>query len=290
MTERRPEAGGAARHRQARPARRPTGVHLLLGEGRLDESGDFTKGAGLNAAAAERGAGLRRRAGAGGRGRHAGRWSTLIGGSAEGAEGLAELRRIDAALHGLGVGADRARFDPSVVRGLEYYTGAVFEAELLLETTDEKGEPMRFGSIGGGGRYDDLVARFTGEQVAGHRLLLRRLAPGRGAARGRPRAGRAARAARWWSSPSTRPAWPTTSPSPASCAPPASPAEVYLGSSGMKAADEVRRPPALARRDHRRRRRARRRHGDHQGPRPRPRAGRRASPTTPPGAPSGRAS
>jgi histidyl-tRNA synthetase len=52
-----------------------------------------------------------------------------------------------------------------VVRGLEYYTGAVFEAELLLKTLDEKGQPMRFGSIGGGGRYDDLVARFTGERT-----------------------------------------------------------------------------------------------------------------------------
>jgi histidyl-tRNA synthetase len=52
-----------------------------------------------------------------------------------------------------------------VVRGLEYYTGPVFEAELLLQTTDERGQPMRFGSIGGGGRYDDLVARFTGEKV-----------------------------------------------------------------------------------------------------------------------------
>ncbi|HQN51312.1 MAG TPA: HisS family protein, partial [Phenylobacterium sp.] len=73
--------------------------------------------------------------------------------------------RIDAALKGLGVGADQAVFDPSVVRGLEYYTGAVFEAELLLQTTDDKGEPVRFGSVGGGGRYDDLVARFTGERT-----------------------------------------------------------------------------------------------------------------------------
>jgi histidyl-tRNA synthetase len=57
------------------------------------------------------------------------------------------------------------RFDPTIVRGLEYYTGAVFEAELLLDTTDDKGRPVRFGSIGGGGRYDDLVARFTGQPV-----------------------------------------------------------------------------------------------------------------------------
>ena len=55
--------------------------------------------------------------------------------------------------------------DPSVVRGLEYYTGPVFEAELTFEVKDEKGRPVRFGSVGGGGRYDELVARFTGQKV-----------------------------------------------------------------------------------------------------------------------------
>src|SRR5690606_25958309 len=71
----------------------------------------------------------------------------------------------DAALTAMGVAPAAARIDPTVVRGLEYYTGAVFEAELLLSTTDEKGRPVRFGSVGGGGRYDDLVARFTGQPV-----------------------------------------------------------------------------------------------------------------------------
>jgi histidyl-tRNA synthetase len=52
-----------------------------------------------------------------------------------------------------------------VVRGLEYYTGPVYEIELLLETKDEKGRPVRFGSVGGGGRYDGLVSRFRGEPV-----------------------------------------------------------------------------------------------------------------------------
>jgi histidyl-tRNA synthetase len=142
----------------------PDGVRLLLGEGRLDESGAFTKGAGLGAKAAEAviaftGAGRADRAAT------LSNLADVIGGSAEGDEGLEELARIDAALTGMGVGGDRAAFDPSVVRGLEYYTGAVFEAELLLETIDEKGQPMRFGSIGGGGRYDDLVARFTGERT-----------------------------------------------------------------------------------------------------------------------------
>ena len=142
----------------------PEGVRLLLGEGRKDESGDFTKGAGLNAAGAEAvlafvGAGLS------GRSDTLDQIANIIGGSAEGDAGLAELAAIDKALTSLGVGVERAAFDPSIVRGLEYYTGAVFEAELLLKTKDEKGRGVRFGSIGGGGRYDDLVARFTGEQV-----------------------------------------------------------------------------------------------------------------------------
>ena len=142
----------------------PDGVRLLLGEGRKDESGAFTKGAGLNAAGAEAVLAFTA-AGAAGRSETLDKIAAVIGGSAEGDEGLAELAAIDRALTGLGVGADRAMFDPSIVRGLEYYTGAVFEAELLLQTKDEKGQPIRFGSIGGGGRYDDLVARFTGERV-----------------------------------------------------------------------------------------------------------------------------
>jgi histidyl-tRNA synthetase len=142
----------------------PEGVRLLLGEGRLDESGAFTKGAGLNAAAAERVLAFTA-AGVGGRSETLAKLADVIGGSAEGDEGLAELSAIDRALTGLGVGVDRAMIDPSVVRGLEYYTGPVFEAELLLQTTDEKGQAVRFGSVGGGGRYDDLVARFTGQQT-----------------------------------------------------------------------------------------------------------------------------
>jgi histidyl-tRNA synthetase len=142
----------------------PDGVRLLLGEGRKDESGDFTKGAGLTASAAERVLAFTA-AGAGDRAATLSALADVIGGSAEGDEGLAELAAIDAALSSLGVGAERALFDPAVVRGLEYYTGAVFEADLLLQTTDEKGQAVRFGSVGGGGRYDDLVARFTGERT-----------------------------------------------------------------------------------------------------------------------------
>src|ERR1700744_315454 len=139
----------------------PDGVRLLLGEGRKDESGDFTKGAGLKASAAEAVIAFVQ-AGAG-RADTLGKLANVVGGSAEGDAGLEELARSDAALSAMGVGPDQAVFDLSVVRGLEYYTGAVFEAELQIQTKDERGEPVRFGSVGGGGRYDDLVARFTGQ-------------------------------------------------------------------------------------------------------------------------------
>jgi histidyl-tRNA synthetase len=140
------------------------GVKRLLGAGRLDESGAFTKGAELQASAIDSVLAFVS-AGAGARAATLDRLANVIGGSAEGDEGLEELSRIGAALAAFGVGEDQALFDPSVVRGLEYYTGAVFEAELLSQTADEAGDPVRFGSIGGGGRYDDLVARFTGEKA-----------------------------------------------------------------------------------------------------------------------------
>ncbi len=140
------------------------GVRLLLGAGRKDESGAFTKGAGLPMAAIDAVIAFVE-AGAGGRAATLERLSNVIGGSVEGDEGLEDLARINAALTRLGVGEGEAAFEPSIVRGLEYYTGAVFEAELLTKVQDERGQAVRFGSVGGGGRYDDLVARFTGQSV-----------------------------------------------------------------------------------------------------------------------------
>ena len=139
------------------------GVAQLLGEGRKDESGDFTKGAGLKRedivlitsvieAAAdneEKDAQLLLR----------------LRDSKIGEQGRAELEEISKFVTASGYGPDRVRIDPSVVRGLEYYTGPVYEVELLLDTKDEKGRPVRFGSVGGGGRYDGLVSRFRGEVV-----------------------------------------------------------------------------------------------------------------------------
>jgi histidyl-tRNA synthetase len=82
-----------------------------------------------------------------------------------GQEGRGELEEISKLVAASGYGLDQIKIDPSVVRGLEYYTGPVYEVELLLDTNDEKGRPVRFGSVGGGGRYDGLVSRFRGEPV-----------------------------------------------------------------------------------------------------------------------------
>jgi histidyl-tRNA synthetase len=140
------------------------GVRALLGAGRKDESGDFTKGAGLSAQQAEVIMGFtsaKRDTGAA----TVARLRDLVGASAIGAEGVAELETIEALLQAQGYGPDRIQLDPGVVRGLGYYTGPVFEAELTFQITDEKGRPRNFGSVAGGGRYDGLVKRFTGQDV-----------------------------------------------------------------------------------------------------------------------------
>lgn len=140
------------------------GVRALLGEGRRDESGDFTKGAQLPREAAEIvlafTAARRDDAAA-----TLARLRELVGPSATGRAGIDELEAIAGLLDAGGYGPERIILDPSVVRGLGYYTGAVYEAELTFEILDEKGRPRQFGSVAGGGRYDDLVRRFTGETV-----------------------------------------------------------------------------------------------------------------------------
>ena len=91
--------------------------------------------------------------------------SELVGSSDDGRDGVLELRELSHLLLAQGYGPDRIMIDPSVVRGLGYYTGPVFEAELTFEILDEKGRKRQFGSVAGGGRYDDLVKRFTGQAV-----------------------------------------------------------------------------------------------------------------------------
>jgi len=141
------------------------GVALLLGGGRRDESGDFTPGAGLDPAPIDTIVRFLDAASDADGQSLVDRVAPLIEASARAREGLEEVNRIEALVRAAGAGSDLIAFDPSVVRGLDYYTGPVFEAELTFEVTNEDGLPVRFGSVGGGGRYDDLVARFTGERV-----------------------------------------------------------------------------------------------------------------------------
>jgi len=141
-----------------------SGVRELLGKGRLDASGAYIDGVGLSddqagpvlafltsksADTAETLHDLR----------------AAVGASVIGQEGVQELETIANLLAAQGYGPDRVVIDPSVVRGLGYYTGPVFEAELTFDILDEKGRKRQFGSVAGGGRYDDLVKRFTGQAV-----------------------------------------------------------------------------------------------------------------------------
>jgi histidyl-tRNA synthetase len=177
------------------------GVRQLLGEGRKDESGDFTKGAGLSPDQGDRillyvnsmndilnladvtalseedrrklnqphlGELLPEKDG---KLLYRSNLSTLKSLDANfrrnslSEKGISELYDIFNACRAADFGYDRVRIDPSVVRGLEYYTGPVYEVDLTFEIDDEKGRPIRFGSVGGGGRYDGLVSRFRGEPV-----------------------------------------------------------------------------------------------------------------------------
>ncbi|MES2436079.1 MAG: histidine--tRNA ligase [Pseudomonadota bacterium] len=188
------------------------GVQALLGAGRKDESGDFTKGAGLSESqiailmqfvtaskhierrlediaklpgAMDSKTGVRAYL-ASFQGSAVGRevlggdasvnvlWNIvatqylreIVGESPVGREGVEELESIAALLNAQGYGPDRIVIDPGVVRGLGYYTGPVYEAELTFAIKDEKtGRSRQFGSVAGGGRYDDLVKRFTGQMV-----------------------------------------------------------------------------------------------------------------------------
>lgn len=140
------------------------GVRELLTKGRLDASGAYIDGVGLSDTqadpviafltskaedASETIANLR----------------AAVGTSAVGLQGIEELEQISELVGAQGYGNDRIQIDPSVVRGLGYYTGPVFEAELTFEILDDKGRKRQFGSVAGGGRYDDLVKRFTGQEV-----------------------------------------------------------------------------------------------------------------------------
>ena len=150
------------------------GVQQLLGQGRKDEIGDYTKGAGLTDLQITRIINFTRLGRASGPAAKVWRRLTrlplrisrrLLKEINWVEEGVAELNAIRDIFAAAGYDDGRIVIDPSVVRGLEYYTGPVYEVELLIETKDDKGRPVRFGSVGGGGRYDGLVSRFMGQPV-----------------------------------------------------------------------------------------------------------------------------
>ncbi|MFL5032927.1 MAG: histidine--tRNA ligase, partial [Xanthobacteraceae bacterium] len=139
------------------------GVRQLLGKGRKDESGDFTRGAELDAASIETimsvfepVADVKEKLA---------QIDFRLRDSKVGQQGGKELEEIATLVASSGYGDGRITIDPSVVRGLEYYTGPVYEVELTFEIKDDDGRPVRFGSVGGGGRYDGLIGRFRGDDV-----------------------------------------------------------------------------------------------------------------------------
>jgi histidyl-tRNA synthetase len=140
------------------------GVQDLLGRGRKDESGDFTKGAELDNAAINT---IMKYVAAGSRDVNHSTLANItsnIALSTTGEDGIRELTSIADLVEISGYG-DRVRVDTSVVRGLEYYTGPVYEVELTFPIDGEDGKPVRFGSVAGGGRYDGLVGRFRSDPV-----------------------------------------------------------------------------------------------------------------------------
>jgi histidyl-tRNA synthetase len=140
------------------------GVIDLLGPGRKDESGDKMEGAGLSNEQIKVVLSYLR-SGSAERGKVIAELDQLVGQTPTGATGVAELRQIDEFLRALGYQDDRVSFDPTVIRGLAYYTGPVFEGVITKTIKDEDGNTRQFGSVYGGGRYDDLVERFTGVKV-----------------------------------------------------------------------------------------------------------------------------
>jgi histidyl-tRNA synthetase len=178
------------------------GVRALLGKGRKDESGDFTKGADLSPQATQRiidfisgegtvwadvtqynaptddeltidGPALAKITNLAVQpndrffyfnSRKLTQWFDIVGKTKVGDEAVSELRKILTLMEAAGYGSQRFQISGETVRGLEYYTGPVFEVELTFPTDGKDGSP-RFGSVGGGGRYDGLVSRFRGEPV-----------------------------------------------------------------------------------------------------------------------------
>ena len=230
-------AGRAARHRQARPARARRASRFCSARAARTRAATSPRARGSRRAPSSACWPSRGRAGGDQRRSTIENLREVVGGSARGDEGVGELAEIAALRRRLRATSDRVVIDPSVVRGLEYYTGPVFEAELTFEVQDEDGRPVRFGSVGGGGRYDGLVGRFRAEPVpaTGFSIGVSRLLAALQMV-DRARSSRATRSrARSWCWSWTRTRSPPTSAWSRRLRQAGIRAELYLGSSGMKA-------------------------------------------------------
>ena len=135
------------------------GVQYLLGKGRKDKSGDFTKGAELEESQIK----------------EIIKFLNIKNLSDKNFEKIREIAADNKSMNNgikelelmekyfLLFNFTNYIFDPTVVRGLEYYTGPIFEANLTFGVKNNKGQEIEFGSVGGGGRYDDLVKRFNNQ-------------------------------------------------------------------------------------------------------------------------------
>lgn len=169
-------------------------VKLELGKGREDASGSKIEGLNLLDSTIEDIVSfLKLATGVTGRAQVLQKFEEVAGANETAAEGIAELQKMDALWAKLGFDESRITFDPSLMRGMAYYTGPVFEVESLLTYKDEKGRERRVGSICGGGRYDGLVEKLlglkvpaTGASIGVDRLaeLLRMAKPGEVTAQG----------------------------------------------------------------------------------------------------------
>ncbi len=131
-------------------------LRLELTTGYMDESGDPIKGLGLSSqqvSRIERFLEIRSER----RNEVLGQLRETLSDVPGSAQEIDTLDRISRHLYALGYGDDRVAIDLSVARGLAYYTGPVFEAILV--------DAPEFGSVFGGGRYDELVMRFLGERI-----------------------------------------------------------------------------------------------------------------------------
>jgi histidyl-tRNA synthetase len=82
-----------------------------------------------------------------------------FGGNAKAADGIARLRELLAVAKYLGVPEGRLRLDVSIARGLDYYTGTIYETFL--------DDAINFGSVCSGGRYDNLAGLYTKQKLPG---------------------------------------------------------------------------------------------------------------------------